>query len=409
MPSTGAEAEIRRRIRERGPVTFAEFMEAALLWEDGGYYADPRNAPVHGDFYTAPAAHPAFGALLSLQVYQAWQLLGSPRVFWVVEMGAGNGLLCRDLVSFSRGLPQGFHDSLRYLCVDVRSAPGQESELPPEDRPRVSRLKSRGLPLRGVTGCVISNELLDSFPVHRVTVVDGELREVYVALGEGGLFESLGPPSTSLLAERLAWEGVRLAEGQAAEISLQVDAWAREVSEALDAGFVLTVDYGAEAPELYARRRGTLTTFYNHVQTDAPLRRVGRQDITAHVDFTAVTRAGAAAGLETLGLTTQRDFFHNLGLGEMIAKLRAMRLSQREADANRMGMLDIARPEGMGGFRVLAQGKGVGRPDLWGFTPAEAARRILEALPLPLRLPQHVPLMEGRYPHLGIDWEGLHR
>ncbi len=412
MALAGAEAEVHRRIRERGPITFAEFMEVALLWEDGGYYSDPRSTAAHGDYYTAPAAHPAFGALLCLQIYQAWMLLESPRIFHVVEMGAGNGLLCRDVVSFARRLPRGFRDSLRYLCLDVRPGPGLEARVStedgPEDRPRVARLRSRGVPLRNIKGCFVSNELLDSFPVHRVTVSGGELREVYVTLGDQGLRECLETLSTPALVARLASEGIALAEGQTAEVCLEVDAWAREVSSALDRGFVLTVDYGDAAPDLYARPRGTLTTFHDHVQTDAPLQRVGRQDITAHVDFTAVARAGGAAGLEPLGLATQRDFLHNLGLGWMLAKLRAMGLPQREADANRMGMLDIARPGGMGDFRVLAQAKGVGRPDLWGILPSEAAAAVLEGLPAPLRSPTHVPLMEGAYPHLGMDWEMTH-
>ena len=388
MALAGAEAEVHRRIRERGPITFAELMEVALFWGDGGYYAAPPNTAGHGDFYTAPAAHPAFGALLCLQFYQAWLLLESPRVFWVVEMGAGNGLLCHDVVSFSRHLHRGFYDSMRYLCLDVRPGPGLEARLPPGHGHRVSRLRSRGVPLRGVRGCLVSNELLDSFPVHRVTVAGGELREVYVTLGEeglaeGGLRECLGAPSTPLLSARLASEEIGLAEGQAAEISLEVDAWTDEVSSALDRGFVFTVDYGDAAAQLYARPRGTLTTFHDHVQTDAPLQRLGRQDITAHVDFTAVARSGAAAGLEPLGLTSQRQLLHNLGLGEMIGRLRATALPQREADANRMGMLDIARPGGMGDFRVLVQAKGVGRPELWGFIPSEAARGHSESFQCP--------------------------
>ena len=409
MGLAGAEAEIHRRIRERGRITFAEFMEVSLLWLDGGYYSEPTKSPAHDDFYTAPGAHPAFGALVCVQLYQAWLLLGSPEVFWAVEMGAGNGLLCHDLVSFSRHMPGPFHDSLRYVCLDVRSGPGLEGRLSNEDLHSVSRLKSRGVPLQGITGCFISNELLDSFPVHRVTVTGGELLEVYVTLDGGRLAESLGSPSTPLLEARLASDRVRLADGQAAEISLEVDTWSEAVSSALDTGFVLTVDYGDSASELYARPRGTLTTFHNHVQTDDPLQRVGRQDITAHVDFTTVIQAGVNTGLEPLGLTTQREFLNNLGLGDMMAKLRPMSLPQREADANRMGMLDIARRGGMGDFRVLAQGKGVGSPGLWGFTPSEAVRSVLEGLPVPLKSPQHMPLMEGRYPHLGMDWEGLHQ
>ena len=403
-----AEAEVRRRIQERGRITFAEFMDLALFWPDGGYYTDPQRSDPRHDFYTAPGAHPAFGALICLQVYQIWRLLECPEPFWVVEMGSGGGLLCHDLVSFSRHLPGRFRHSLRYLCLDIHSSGGVRGSLDPEDRGRVERLMTRSVPLREVMGCFISNELLDSFPVHRVTVDGGELREVYVSMEGDRLVEAPGEPSTPLLHERLDSEGVQLAEGYSAEISLAVGPWMSAVSAALAKGYVLTVDYGYPARELYARPRGTLSCFHNHVQTEDPLRRVGEQDITAHVDFTAVVGAGQERGLEPLGLVTQREFLQNLGLGEMMSGLRRMGLSQREADGNRMGMLDIARPGGMGDFKVLAQGRGVGGAELWGFSPSPDVRALLEGAPVPLRSPEHLPLMEGRYPHLGFDLESLY-
>ena len=105
---SGAELEIRRRIEERDRITFAEFMELALFWPDGGYYSSPDNIGPRGDFYTAPGAHPVFGALVCLQTFQMWQLIGRPESFWLVEMGAGTGLLCHDVASYSPYISRDF-------------------------------------------------------------------------------------------------------------------------------------------------------------------------------------------------------------------------------------------------------------------------------------------------------------
>jgi len=405
------ESEIRKRIQERGRITFAEFMELALFWPRGGYYTNPDNIGPRGDFYTAPSAHPTFGALLCVQVFQMWRLLDCPPTFWLVEMGAGDGLLCHDLVSYSVHLPQGFQDALRYLCLDRRVALL-------EDRRRVERLAAHGIPLRRIEGCFFSNELVDSFLVHRVTMTNGALKEVYLTLKDGKLVEVLDSPSTPALEERLASLGVSLTEGFSAEINLAMGPWMEETSSALKRGFLLTIDYGHPATELYSqrRRRGTLTCFHRHAQTDNPYVRIGRQDITAQVDFTSLIEEGRRRGLEPLGFNTQREFLHNLGLRELMARLPAMGLNQREVEANRLGMLDIVRPGGMGEFKVLAQGKGVGTPPLWGFGPAAAGAQhaaplleaVLEGLPVPLLTPRHMPLLEGRYPHLAsFDLERL--
>ena len=385
-------------------------MELALYWPDGGYYSSPEVIGAQGDFYTAPTAHPAFGALLGLQVFQMWRMLDRPAPFWVVEIGAGGGLLCHGLMKYSTHLPREFRRSLRYLCVDRLARNGAEDQLPAEARRSVGRLSARGVPLRGITGCLLSNELLDSFPVHRVTVRDGVLLEVYVAMKGDSFAEVLGPPSTPALEQRLGPLGVTLTEGSTGEVNLAVEPWLEEVSQAVDRGFLLTVDYGDSADELYSprRRRGTLACFHGHTQTDDPYRRVGAQDMTSHVDFTTLVEAGRTRGLEPLGGGTQGEFLRNLGLTKLTVRLMKMGLGQRETDANRMGMLDIARPGGMGDFKVLVQGKGVGRPvPLWGFAPSRELEDILETLPVPLLTPLHTPLLEGRYPHLVQGWDDL--
>ena len=177
-----AEAEIHRLIATRGRITFAEFMEVALYHPGGGYYTSGDRVGASGDYYTSPSVHPAFGALLAVQLFQMWQLLGRPESFTVAEAGAGNGLLGRDIANSAADLPVPFRQALRYVCIDRRASAGLEAGLD-----GVSRVCANGVPLRGVVGCVLSNELLDAMPVHQVTCEDGELKELYVVARDGEL------------------------------------------------------------------------------------------------------------------------------------------------------------------------------------------------------------------------------
>ena len=409
-----AEAEIHRRIGQQGPITFAEFMELALFWPQGGYYVSGEPIGSGGDFYTSPQVHPVFGALLAVQLFQMWGLLSQPEPFTVVELGAGNGMLCRDVVATSEHLPAGFGRALRYLCLDLRTTSGAETGLVEGNSPaRVCRVAASGLPFKHLVGCVLSNEYLDSFPVYQVTMGREGLREVYVTR-EGEILETcLGEPSTPGLAERLDTLGIELHEGQTAEINLGLETWAEEAAKVLEMGFVLTVDYGHPAQELYSperRPRGTLTTYYRHTQIDAPLRHIGRQDITAQVDFTSVVDAGRRHGLQPWGFGPQGRFLRHLGLGRMQQRLSRLVLSQDVAQANRAGMLDLARPGGLGEFKVLVQGKAVASSELWGFNPSDEAVALVDGLPVPLLTPQHLSLPQGRYsetrpPQIGPSME----
>ncbi|PKB65968.1 MAG: hypothetical protein BZY81_08715 [SAR202 cluster bacterium Io17-Chloro-G4] len=401
-----AEAEIRRRIGQCGAITFAEFMELALYWPEGGYYVTRDSIGASGDFYTSPRVHPVFGALIALQLFQMWRLLDEPDPFTVVELGAGNGLLCRDIIAAAGELPPPFSRSLNYVCLDRRNSKGVESA--PDGSAAfasVSRLAAAGIPFRSIVGCLISNEYFDAFPVHQVTMVEGRLSEIYVYQSDGELVAKTGELSDPALEARFKEMDVVFKEGQTAEVNLALEGWAQEVDQALESGFILTIDYGDPASQLYSaekRFRGTLTTFQNHVQIDSPLRHVGHQDITAQVDFTTLVDAGRRYGIETLGFTSQAQFLGQLGLPGIRQRLRRMNLPQNAAEANRAGMLDLARPGGLGDFKVLAQGKGVGQADLWGFnqsaTVDERVSDLVEEMPVPLLTDQHLSLLQGRYP-----------
>jgi len=382
-----AEAYIREVIRREGPIPFARFM-ALALYGPAGYYTRPREG--EGDYYTSPAVHPAFGALLAVQAHQMWDLLGRPRPFWLVEVGGGNGLLAEALLEWTGEALPDLAEAMRYVVVDLAPARGPWETV-----------QALGLPLRGLVGCVLANEVLDAFPVHRYRVEGGQVREVYVALEGDRPVERLGEPSTPDLPRALEEAGVPLREGQEGEVCLALGPWLADLARALERGFALLVDYGGSAEEVHGRPGGTLRCFYRHTVHGDPYRHIGAQDITASVDFSAVARLAERAGLEVLGYTAQGLFLRRLGWDTLVQALEALPLDPPAYTAHRMALQDLVRPDGLGAFRVLALGKGVGRPLLWGFDPHAPARRWLEGrprLPVPPLTPRHLPLARLRYP-----------
>ncbi len=401
-----AEDEIRRRLSDKGRLTFAEFMEVALYHPGDGYYTSGERVGASGDYYTSPSVHPAFGSLLAVQLFQAWQLMGQPAPFTVVEAGAGNGLLCQDILAAAPGLPAPFRDSVHYICLDRRSSGGLESGLD-----GVSRIAADEMPLRDVMGCVLSNELLDAMPVHQVTHEGGRLKEIFVVEHGGELALQADEPSTPLLEQRLSALGVRLQEEQVAEVNLALEGWMKGAAESLDRGLVLIIDYGRSAGDLYSpteRFRGTLTTFRNHLQTDRPLEHIGRQDISAQVDFTTVAGAAGDAGLDVLGYSSQSEFLRNLGFGRLLERTAAVPGSRR---SSLMAMRELIKPEGLGAFRVMALGRNIGQPALWGFEHSREPGELVHQLPVPVPTQDHIDLLSGRYPwhqaEFEVPWDTL--
>ena len=399
--STAAEQAIRQRIKQAGRITFAEFMKVALYYPGGGYYTSDSPFGATGDYYTSPAVHPAFGALLAAQLFGMWQGMGRPSDFTVVEMGAGDGLLADDICAYVSEMGDDFSRELNYICIDRYPLTDSDS-LTNTGRSEIARITADKLPLRDVVGCFISNEFVDAFPVHRFQIEGGELLEVYVSLDDTGNFrEELAMPSTSLIGERLGSLDFALEGGHRGEVSLRVKPWLADVAKALHTGFVVTIDYGYEASEMYARRHhaGTLQTYYRHTEGSSPYQRIGKQDITAHVDFSLVQDEGRAAGLATLENTTQAEFLDSLGIGEMMRQLRSTPISQYERNANIMALRELVNPDGLGGFRVLTQEKATG---LTSIAPLRLLDRT-HTLQVPLLSHRHMPLMQGRYPH--TSWE----
>jgi len=363
---------IRDEILERGPITFARFMELALYDPEHGYYRVAEARPGRaGDFLTAPETHPIFGAAVASQLDEMWHLLERPDPFVLREYGAGSGTLGLAILRALRTAGSALLEALRYEPVEIGERRRDELATRFAEAGFADRLAidpRRAAPGAGLgrqpggrrIGCVLANEFLDALPVHRFEQRGGELRELYVTWRDDRFVDLAGPPSTPALAERLAAEGVEPVEGQRGEICLALDSWVAEVAAALERGFVLVIDYGYPAAELYgpARREGTLRAYVRHRVGADPYARVGRQDLTTHVDLTALVRAAARSGLTELSLTTQAEFLVGAGVGERLEAIRndpATTLAEYlELRASLVRLLD---PAATGRFRVLALGR----------------------------------------------------
>jgi SAM-dependent MidA family methyltransferase len=379
-------------------MTFADYMDLALYHPEQGYYATGAvNIGSEGDFFTSPHLSRDFGELLAEQFAQMWDILGHPMPFTLMEMGAGQGLLAADVLYYlHRHYPDCF-EALEYIIIEKAAG------LIYQQQQQLHRLKigDKALPLRwcsleeipenSITGCCFSNELIDAFPVHQVVIEGGQIKEIYVTTANTGIdnitLDAQAPSetnfveitdtlSTSKLTEYFDFIGIDLfsgtyPEGYRTEVNLAALDWLKTVTKRLQRGFILTIDYGYSADRYYqpARHQGTLQCYYQHQHHDNPYLYIGQQDITAHVNFTALERQGELFGLRKVGFTQQGLFLMALGLGERIAALSARDSDRGNAIAKGQDVIKIMQrrqilhqlmdPMGLGGFGVLVQSKGL--------------------------------------------------
>lgn len=352
-------ASIRDEIRRDGPMTFARFMERCLYDPDGGYYRSAEARPGReGDFITAPELHPIFGATLSGLVVEAWERAFAA-TFTVREYGAGTGALAIPLIDALEESPLRLGFRYEPIEVDERRIETLRHRLHGVGFARVNTPVD---PLRPIDGVIIANEVLDALPVHRVRQRGDRRRELAVDVGGDGAFAEVEiDPSTPALAERLDAEGIVLADGQTAEICLALDDWIAAAAAGLARGLLVVIDYGAPASTLYdpvRRRDGTLRAYVRQQVHDDPYRHVGRQDLTAHVDITAVEAAAHRAGLTTVGSTTQAEALIGLGIEARLQVIQAdPATSLEDYLLVRSALMRMLDPAAMGRFRVLAFGR----------------------------------------------------
>jgi SAM-dependent MidA family methyltransferase len=357
ISSSSLQQLISARIQREGPLTFAEYMRVVLYEPEYGYYVTgPARMGWAGDYFTSTDISTLFTNCLGRQLCQFWEKLRRPTPFVVLEQGAGRGHLAQDVRTWAASEAADFAAALAYDATDIRA--GQDSLLP-SDQPQAHVL--------------LSNELIDALPVHVVEAREGQLYEVYVTCEDGRLRELLAEPSSPEVATYLdhahiPWQ--TFPNGWRAEINLEAARLLEQTTSLLRPhGFILAIDYGEKARELYTpdRRRGTLMCYYQHQANERPLALPGEQDITAHVDFSALIAQGRALGLRLHRYTTQRQWLEDCGLRAELESRRARDFAPAETDrASDQGQIALlgwynlrqraailTDPTGMGDFKVL--------------------------------------------------------
>lgn len=357
MPVSLAE-RLNERIRREGPISFHDWMKAALYDPASGYYqrSDLQRWGREGDYRTSPERSELFAATFARYFAKLYDELEQPERWTIVECGAGDGRFAAVVLrTLANQFPVVFA-ATEYVINELSDDAKRRAEEQLIDF--AGRLQfCADLPYVEF-GIYFSNELLDAFPVHRI-VKNDELLELYVSVSLNGDFEwTTGPLSTQRLAAFCNTYSLDLAPGQIVEINLEVEDWFAQVSDKLSNGFVITVDYGAEADELYdpvLRPQGTLRAFSRHGFVDDVLAQPGEIDITASVNWTQVKRVGEQLDLKMIDFVSQDKFLLRAGLLEEMQYLITA-AGAAEKVALTTGAREMILPGGMASsFQVVVQ------------------------------------------------------
>jgi SAM-dependent MidA family methyltransferase len=364
--SSALSNKLRVRIRNEGPITFYDWMKTALYDSEDGYYcrSDQIKWGREGDYRTSPERSSLFAATFARYFSRLYDQLGRPGQWKIVEAGGGDGQFANGLL---QTLQQSFPDIFAATSYVINEVSPSSRDLARErlhifeDRVHFRKLDDVEIN----PGVVFSNELLDAFPIHRIALRNGELKEFYVAFGENGDFEwLLDAPSPTLLPRLERYfqaAGFRPGEGQIADVNLEIEDWLQKVADKMATGYLVTVDYGATAEDLYsplANQSGTLRGFHRHQIVDNLLARPGEQDLTTTVNWSFVKSVGARLGLELVEFERQDKFLLAAGFLEQLA----IASQQCQDDFERLRLRAAARemilPDGMAShFQVLVQRK----------------------------------------------------
>jgi len=344
---------IKSIIRDKGPITFAEFMDIALYQPELGYYSAERsNIGKEGDFYTSPHVHKAFGAVLANFIAKSSELMENEG-FTVVEPGAGKGFLALDILNHLKNNFPELYSQTTYYLIDSNlssSKDGNHFFQKHSDKVKIFTTLDEILS-NGTSGVVLSNELFDALPFHRLKIIDGKLNEIYVTLKDDEFSETTGNPSSNEIVAYFNNIEIRFEEGQEFEINLCVKNFFNTIDAILNEGIILTVDYGYLAQELFDshRMKGTYKCLYKHTINETPYINIGNQDITAHVDFSNMISIGESLNINSVKYTTQGQFLLDWGILE---------LSEIKSGTNIQSIKNLFLPELMGDkFKVLIQEK----------------------------------------------------
>ena len=352
-------------------ITFCEYMDLVLYHPEYGYYTQ-KNMTIgsQGDFFTSSSLGADFGELLAEQFLEMWKILEKPCPFMLVEMGTGEGFLANDILNYLNKNYPDFFQVLKYIIIEESdSLINKQKKLLQKWQSKPSKLYWQNwedLADESLIGCCFSNELIDAFPVHKIVKKEDNLKEVYVTIKNEKLEENLGQISTNRIKDYLELIGINLLDSQynndyETEVNLMALNWLKQISKKIKKGYLVTIDYGYPAIKYYhpQRSKGTLKCYYQHRHHHNPYLNLGNQDITTHIDFTALELKGQQYNLETLGFTKQAIFLMALGLGNRLFSLSRENQNLSDILQRRDYLHQLIEPNGLGGFGVLIQAKGL--------------------------------------------------
>jgi SAM-dependent MidA family methyltransferase len=371
---------IEQEIRERGPIPFSRYMELCLYHPELGYYT--RNAEQFGkagDFYTSSDVHAVFGRLLARQFEEMWRVLGSPAQIELIELGPGRGLFARDVLDWSEKKFPEFFSALRYTLVESspalrkklqenlgerieagRAVLAGEASASDGPVPIISRTLSAQVP-----GIVFANEFFDALPVEAIS----DKGQLAIDVNDGRLVERWLPASVEAL-EFLDRYAVHPEAGERIEAPLTAQRYMKAIAESVGQAFLIAIDYGYTREEqLAGRHRGTVSAYRKHSVSANVFEAPGEQDVTAHVNFTALAAEAERGGMQAEKLVTQSQFLMGIGEGNQFADaFEECRLPQERAKVA-LQLKHLVTPAGMGeSFHVLVASRGVEGAGLAGLS-----------------------------------------
>lgn len=351
-------------------ITFAEYMDLVLYHPEHGYYSSKEVAiGKEGDFFTSSSLGADFGELLAEQFVDMWRIMDCPQSFQLVEMGAGDGIFALDILNYLQQRHLDFWQNLEYIIVE--KSPGliakQKKKLADfSNKFKISWKTWDEISENSLIGCCFSNELVDAFPIHQIKLESRQVKEIYLTHDREQLKEITGELSTSKINEYFQLVGIDLTseayeDNYRTEVNLACLDWLKNIASKLKKGYLLTIDYGYDAQRYYhpQRSEGTLQCYYQHRRHNNPYINIGSQDLTAHVDFTALERWGELCGLNKVGFTKQGMFLMTLGLGDRLNELSSGKFNFQQIIQRRDALHQAIDPVGLGGFGVLIQSKGL--------------------------------------------------
>ncbi|MGB9712375.1 MAG: class I SAM-dependent methyltransferase [Dissulfurimicrobium sp.] len=351
--------KIQQKILKEGPITFFEFMKMCLYDPEFGYYTNtyfPIGAS--GDYITSPHTGHIFGALLSRQLLEFYQILKTD-TFFIVEMGAGSGYLALDILSELK--KEYLFKKITYIIIEP---------YPKNIFIQKKNLRDQFDSIRWINSineldlgvyCFISNELLDAFPVHVVQKESGVFKEIYIDFDHNrGFIECLGKLSSQDLKLYVKLLPNNLADHYRTEINLDIKTWIKDISKKMLKGFLMTIDYGYTSKEYFnpTRNRGTLLAYKDQKVSEELLIRPGEQDLTAHINFSDLSRWGMEMGFYTIGYTPQWAFLGGLDFEEVVYEKIGTKIKPFSPQLAEIKTLIM--PQGMGmSHKVMVQAKGL--------------------------------------------------